>query len=200
MNYVYDVMLNFQKDFFDFYEWNIEDKLINIHKIPILKVSNQDFKNIKNSQVKFDKSFIPKNKNQKHNHVFLISNGKNVIGIKLNKNGTNYYKSSLLLNDEEEIVNNIKKKENNKIKYKIIKNNNKNYYLTRNERKRKKEVYQKLHKLFQNKEEEKIKYIYLECFNKTENNVIKAYNIIKKEILTNNITCDKIYNFFNINK
>ena len=54
MNYIYNIALNFQKNFVDFFEWNLNDNIIYINKIPIFKVSNYDFNNIKNMYVQFD--------------------------------------------------------------------------------------------------------------------------------------------------
>ena len=30
MDYIYDIVLNFQKDYHDFYEWKSTDKIINV--------------------------------------------------------------------------------------------------------------------------------------------------------------------------
>ena len=35
MNYIYDILLNFKKEFFEFYEWNLNDDIIHI-KILVL--------------------------------------------------------------------------------------------------------------------------------------------------------------------
>ena len=34
MNFIYDIVLNFNKDYYDFFEWNKKDSVINIKKIP----------------------------------------------------------------------------------------------------------------------------------------------------------------------
>ena len=41
MNYVYDVLVNFKYPFIDFYEWNNDDKILNIKKIPFIKVTSE---------------------------------------------------------------------------------------------------------------------------------------------------------------
>ena len=40
MNYVYDISLNLNKDYIDFYDWNENDDIIYFIKIPIIKISN----------------------------------------------------------------------------------------------------------------------------------------------------------------
>ena len=41
MNYIYDILLNFQNEYYDFFEWNTNDQITHIKKIPIIKVSNE---------------------------------------------------------------------------------------------------------------------------------------------------------------
>ena len=46
MNYIYDIVLNFNKEYYSFYEWNRKDNIINVKKIPLFLVDNECF-NIK---------------------------------------------------------------------------------------------------------------------------------------------------------
>ena len=43
MNYIYDVVLNFNKEFYEYFEWKKKDNIINIKKIPVFNVSNEIF-------------------------------------------------------------------------------------------------------------------------------------------------------------
>ena len=38
MNYIYDVITNFNDTYYDFYEWNKKDKLTHFKKIPIINI------------------------------------------------------------------------------------------------------------------------------------------------------------------
>ena len=42
MNYVYDIYLNLNNVLYDFFDWDKNDKLIHIKKIPIFKIWNKD--------------------------------------------------------------------------------------------------------------------------------------------------------------
>ena len=53
MNYIYDIILNFQKEYYDFYEWNNNDHIYHMRKIPIIKVNNKQLLDIKNNTIKF---------------------------------------------------------------------------------------------------------------------------------------------------
>ena len=39
MTYIYDILLNFNNDFYEFYEWEKTDYITHIKKIPIYKVN-----------------------------------------------------------------------------------------------------------------------------------------------------------------
>ena len=46
MDYIYDIVLNFNDDYYEFYEWKQEDKIINIKKIPIYKIPTNKYLDI----------------------------------------------------------------------------------------------------------------------------------------------------------
>ena len=60
MNYIYDIYLNFNKTYYDFYEWNNNDKVMHIKKIPLFKVSTS---NLKKMILKIKQIFIIVKKN-----------------------------------------------------------------------------------------------------------------------------------------
>ena len=62
MNYIYDVLLNFQKEYYDFFDWNQNDNLYHMRKVPIIKVTNLNLKEIKNNIIKFDNNLLKPNK------------------------------------------------------------------------------------------------------------------------------------------
>ena len=64
MNYVYDVLLNFQKEYYEFFEWNIEDEITHIRKIPIFKISDSDYNTLKKAKIKISNNFINKINNK----------------------------------------------------------------------------------------------------------------------------------------
>lgn len=208
MNYVYDILLNFQKEYYDFFEWNNDDEITHIRKIPLFKISNSDFKSLKSGNIRINKNFMHKiyNKTQKFkksktkniNYAFLVSNGKEILGIKLNKNGLNTYKSSLLLDEEEEINDIAQNLNKSIIEYQIISDFFNNDYQTRKEKKIKQLIIEKLNHLFKNKDNDKLKYLYLEYFNKPENNINIIYSKLKKEIENNPKKHYIIYNFFEL--
>ena len=207
MNYIYDILLNFQKEFYDFYEWNNDDEIIHIRKAPIFHINNKDFKIIKNSVIKFNPSFYEKlyNRTEKFkkinvcflNYVFLISNGKEAMAIKLNKDGLCTHKSSLLLDEEEEIADIASDLKIYTLDYKIIKTNN-SLFQTRNEKENIADISSKLKFLYNHKEDEKLKFLYLECFEKTEEDINIIFNKLIEESKSSNKSTLKMIDFFKI--
>ena len=43
MNYIYDIVLNFNKEYYNFFEWNKRDNIVNVKKIPLIFVYNDTF-------------------------------------------------------------------------------------------------------------------------------------------------------------
>lgn len=207
MNYIYDVLLNFQKDFYDFYEWNEDDEIIHIRKMPLFYISNKDYNIIKNSTVCFNKDFCDKihNRTEKFkkinvallNYVFLISNGKETMALKLNKNGVTTHKSSLLLDENEEISEMAEDLKLYNLEYKIIKSNDISFN-TRYEKENIVDISNKLCFLYNHKEDDKLKFLYLECFGKVEDDVNKVFNKLQKEIKSNNKVTLKMIDFFKL--
>lgn len=111
MNFIYDIVLNFNKEYYNFFEWNKKDNIINIKKIPLFMVSNSIFNNMKYDIVKVSSDFINMIKDKTYIYSkkesiisCLISNGKEVIGVMFDTDGNLIKRSSLLLDEEEEVL------------------------------------------------------------------------------------------------
>ena len=60
MRFIYDIVVNFEKDFFEFYEWEKEDNIVNIKKIPLFLVNNETYKIIKYENVTINSAIVDK--------------------------------------------------------------------------------------------------------------------------------------------
>ena len=94
MNYIYDIVLNFNKEYYSFYEWNRKDNIINVKKIPLFLVDNECFNIMKYDNVCVSKDFINVIRDKTYTYTrsklgpsLLISNEKEVIAIMFNENG-----------------------------------------------------------------------------------------------------------------
>ena len=185
MDYIYDIVLNFQNNYYEFYEWKPTDKIINVKKILVYKVNNKNYLNLKYNDIVLDTKILPK-----QNKMFLITNGVEVMGILLDNNGKLIKRSSLLIDESDEVLEDKETLKPFPLKYK--KNNLKPHIsLDRI----KEEKYQFIQNYFSNininKDEYLLKYLYYDIYNKEENNIKKVYkNLI--DLITNDI--NKIYN------
>ena len=199
MNYIYDIILNFNKDFFDFYDWNLTDSLTEVRKIPIFRVDNKTYNNLFKSNFKLDSGFVDKINNKCEIYVgktikkmtaFLLTNNENIIAFKLDKE---LQISSLQIDEELDILDELDI-DLTCIKYKIINKKTSNLIKTRNQIDNESFIKSNLEKLFAQNNESKIKYIYYECFNKKESRL----EIIKRQLNDLSNYSETSYKLYNI--
>lgn len=209
MNYIFDVCLNFNKELYDFYEWDINDQVEFFLKIPIfriedeiidnfifhdIKVSNLFLKKIYYKSQKYFKNIV---KNNKYSCI-LASNNK-CIAINFNDEGYIDSRSNLSLEEETEVLEFAKFLKYSIIEYKIIKKNSiKINYFTRKENKIINTLTNYLYDLITNKKYDELEYFYYEIYNEKTDNI----GVIKQKLLSaiNNSfdkrnTFYKLYNF-----
>ena len=184
MDYVYDIVLNFQSVYYEFYEWQPTDKIINIKRIPIYKITNQDYLNIKNNNVIIERNTIPK-----QNKIFLITSGLEIMGIMIDNNGKVIKKSSLLFEESDDILEDKDEIKLIKIKYNII---NKSSTKIESRLKKEKKIYinKYLNSLDKEKDKYFLKYLYYDIFTIDESDINKIYNCLH-ELSSSNPT--KLY-------
>ena len=95
MNYMYDILLNFNPQLFEVFEWDINDTITHIRKIPLFKVSNITLHDFINNKIILSDSFLKtiyqkteyyeKGKIKKLDCAFLITDGKLVIAVESGK-------------------------------------------------------------------------------------------------------------------
>lgn len=118
MDYIYDIVLNFQEEYYDFYEWKSTDKIINVNRLPIYKISNESYLTIKNSYTTIDKSSLPK-----QNKMFLLTNDIEVMALIVDNTGKVLKKSSLLFEESDDILEDKELIKSIDLKYTINKKN-----------------------------------------------------------------------------
>lgn len=208
MNYIYDILTNFNEVYYDFYEWEKKDNITHIKKIPIIKIDKESFEQIVTHTFQIDSKLIKKieskteiwnsKKNLSDKFLLLITNGIDVIGFQFNEMGICIKRSSLLADEELDIIETAKKLETQIIDYQLLKKID-NSFVTRNELKNKSFLINELNKLSISRDINKINYLYFECFNKKESNFKKALNTIINNIDNKNIL-NILNDFFNLIK
>lgn len=204
MNYIYDILLNFKDDFYEFYDWNNNDNIQHIRKIPIFRIDTNDLINITNNKIKLDISFLERienkteiftNKGVKNiRYSCLLSDGEYVIGI--NYIGKKLKISSLLVDEEIDSLEDVITMDNEKIKYKIEKT--KEVFELRTRKQLEIENYLKKQLIKIKDNSEILEYLYYECFDSKETDKDKI--MIKFNEFNDEKIIDKLYNFFKIIK
>lgn len=170
MDYIYDIVLNFQDRYYDFYEWYPTDRIINIKKIPIYKITTKDYLNIKKYLVILDKNTLPK-----QSKIYLLTNGVELMGILLDNEGKVIKISSLLFDESDDIL---KDKDSIKlipIKYTILKKRN-TKIISRHNIEKKTYINKYLNNLDLLKDEYLIKYLYYDIYGTEEEDTSKIYH------------------------
>ena len=204
MDYYYDILLNFQERYCMFYEWDENDALDYVKKIPLLHVSAKAFEDLRQKKIKVEKEFLSaienKTKLKQNNYLkytAIFSDGKNSLAIEFDDAGYTLNKSSLTLEDELNINEFTYNVSLEKIDYKVI-DSDEVVKETRQEAKVKKILRLEIDNMYQSKNYSKLKYIYLEWFSKLKNNPEEMYEEMLKK-LEGKLT-EKEYNIYELIK
>lgn len=207
MNYVYDVLLNFNKEMYEFYDWNLDDYISHIRKILVFRVDNKTMNDLVNNSIVVDSDFLIKISNRTEmftkqnvkiiNYAALFTNGSFVIGIKFDKNGEIIGRSKLLIDEELDILDSALDMNEYNLKYKVINTNKNEFFKTRKEVFIEKYISKKLNEVKDNKE--MLKYLYYECFNEKNTDFRKMLLKLNKSLINNwDSFYNKVYNFFKL--
>lgn len=192
MNYYYDCLLNWnEQEAYEFYEWNDYDYLELIKKIPLVKVKHKVLLDFIQNSVKVDKEFLEMIKDKtlvsdKKNfkrieYASLFTDTKNVIALEFNEEGLSISRSNLLIDDDLNILEVIYGIKETTFNYEIIKKIEMNQTL-RQEKEAKKLILLEINNLYQNKEIDKLKYLYYEYKKENINDIDYIYEQIKNDL------------------
>ena len=174
MTYIYDILLNFNDEFYEFYEWEKKDNIYHIKKIPVFKVDTLFMENLLENKIEISNDFlnIINNKTEVFEgkkikllkYSCLFTDSYKVVGINIEDNSIKL--SDLLLDEALDTLEITKRLQVINISYNIIKEKNISYFETRNELKIKNSLLIEFNNIYKNKDDNKLKYLYFEYFNK----------------------------------
>lgn len=195
MTYVYDIVLNFNSDYYEFYEWKKDDLIYHIKRISLIRVDSKVYNEILDNNVLFDNEFLLSifNKCEYYNnrkideipYAFLLTDSYRVIGLLLDNTGKVIKLSSLLLDEEEDILDLCYKLGDVNINYQIINKKVINEFNTRLEKNIIKYIKKDLRLDYEKKDLSKLKYLYYEYFNKQSENIDLIYDELVQELENN---------------
>lgn len=209
MNYIYDILLNFNRQLYDFFEWDINDNIIHIRKIPLYKVGTKLLLTIRDNRIKFEQEFLDKVKNKTEvftnkdvdflEYAFLLTDGSSVLALKCNQNGESIGKSMLLVDEDMEVLDVSKKIKEFEFSIEVISEEKYIPLKTRKEQKMEKYVKDELYKSRKQNANEKLEYLYFECFGKNEHSIDTILNQFYSQMKRGNYTIlQKLYDFFKL--
>lgn len=209
MNYIYDILLNFNRQLYDFFEWDINDNIVHIRKIPLYKVDTKQLLKIRDNRVKFEQEFLEKIKNKTEvftnkdvdflEYAFLLTDGSSVLALKCNQNGESIGKSMLLVDEDMEVLDVSKKLKETDISIEVVTEEKYIPLKTRKEQKMEKYVKDELYKSGKQNANEKLEYLYFECFGKNEHSVDAILNQFYLQMKKGNYNMiRKLYDFFKL--
>ena len=204
MNYIYDVLANFNISFFDFYDWYDTDDIIHIKKLPIVKVKSDFFSNIKYHDVKVDsvlleeiykKSDFFKVNKSKYNYVCALCDGREAIIVMFGSNGNVVGRSSMLIDEENEVIDIIECIDIFKCDYIVKDDVLYDHFKTRHDLCINSLIIDQLTCM----NHDKLKYLYFDCFDEIEDDTNKMFNRILFNLKNDfNSISGKIYDFLKL--
>ncbi len=174
MNYVYDIVLNFSDldNLIDFYEWNKEDHVVEVSKIPIFRIDRLVMDDFFNNKIKIDLNFLSKIKNETicNNNSYisyscLLCDLNVVIAIKCDCEGNVIEKSRLLFDEEDFIIDSSVEYEIFNFSYKKLDMLSNNNFLTRRDKFIREYLINEITKLYNNNSYDELNYLYGEIYN-----------------------------------
>lgn len=188
MDYVYDIVLNFQNKYYDFYEWQKNDKIINIKRLPIYKITNKDYLNLKYNDVTIDVNSL-----SKPSKMFLVTSGLEVMGLIIDNKGNIIKRSSLIFEESDDILNDRDLIKQIDLKY-HINHIHKTRLMSRINQTKKQYINNCFQNLDKQKDEYFLKYLYYDIYNLELDDIDKIYDdlitLSKKDV-------PKMYHYLN---
>ena len=181
MNYYYDVVLNFFDINMLFYEWNKFDNFELYKRVPIIQVNSKTLNYFINNNVVVDENFLEmikdkaKKKGDCPSYIAIFADRNGSIALEFDENGNSLYRSFLDIDDDLNISEFLYTVDIMKVSYEIkdeIKYND----CLRMEDEIKLLIKTEINSLHKKKDFVKLKYLYMEWFNKVPYDNEKIYD------------------------
>ncbi len=210
MNYVYDILSNFNQELYDFYDWDKNDNFTHLRKVPSFRVSKEVLVDLMFKKVKIKGNLLKliKDKTQVFTkegvdvieYCFIVSDSVNALGVILDEDGVVYKRSKFLVSEELEINKCLKTSKIYNVEYNLLSSKTHYSNMTRNEEKVTNLILNELELIMDSTD--KIDYLYYEWFNtnKGKNKYKKLVSSIKSSYTSNHEYMLELLNLLKIKK
>lgn len=210
MNYVYDILSNFNQELYDFYDWDKNDNFTHLRKVPSFRVSKEVLVDLMFKKVKIKGNLLKliKDKTQVFikegvdviEYCFIVSDSVNALGVILDEDGVVYKRSKFLVSEELEINKCLKTSKIYNVEYNLLSSKTHYSNMTRNEEKVTNLILNELELIMDSTD--KIDYLYYEWFNtnKGKNKYKKLVSSIKSSYTSKHEYILELLNLLKIKK
>lgn len=210
MNYVYDILSNFNQELYDFYDWDKNDNFTHLRKVPSFRVSKEVLVDLMFKKVKIKGNLLKliKDKTQVFTkegvdvieYCFIVSDSVNALGVILDEDGVVYKRSKFLVSEELEINKCLKTGKIYNVEYNLLSSKTHYSNMTRNEEKVTNLILSELELIMDSTD--KIDYLYYEWFNtnKGKNKYKKLVSSIKSSYTSKHEYILELLNLLKIKK
>lgn len=210
MNYVYDILSNFNQELYDFYDWDKNDNFTHLRKVPSFRVSKEVLVDLMFKKVKIKGNLLKliKDKTQVFTkegvdvieYCFIVSDSVNSLGVILDEDGVIYKRSKFLVSEELEINKCLKTSKIYNVEYNLLSSKTHYSNMTRNEEKVTNLILNELELIMDSTD--KIDYLYYEWFNtnKGKNKYKKLVSSIKSSYTSKHEYIFELLNLLKIKK
>ncbi len=210
MNYVYDILSNFNQELYDFYDWSKNDNFTHLRKVPSFRVSKEVLVDLMFKKVKIKGNLLKliKDKTQVFTkegvdvieYCFIVSDSVNALGVILDEDGVVYKRSKFLVSEELEINKCLKTSKIYNVEYNLLSSKTHYSNMTRNEEKVTNLILNELELIMDSTD--KIDYLYYEWFNtnKGKNKYKKLVSSIKSSYTSKHEYILELLNLLKIKK
>ena len=210
MNYVYDILSNFNQELYDFYDWDKNDNFTHLRKVPSFRVSKEVLVDLMFKKVKIKGNLLKliKDKTQVFTkegvdvieYCFIVSDSVNALGVILDEDGVVYKRSKFLVSEELEINKCLKTSKIYNVEYNLLSSKTHYSNMTRNEEEVTNLILNELELIMDSTD--KIDYLYYEWFNtnKGKNKYKKLVSSIKSSYTSKHEYILELLNLLKIKK
>ncbi len=210
MNYVYDILSNFNQELYDFYDWDKNDNFTHLRKVPSFRVSKEVLVDLMFKKVKIKGNLLKliKDKTQVFTkegvdvieYCFIVSDSVNALGVILDEDGVVYKRSKFLVSEELEINKCLRTSKIYNVEYNLLSSKTHYSNMTRNEEKVTNLILNELELIMDSTD--KIDYLYYEWFNtnKGKNKYKKLVSSIKSSYTSKHEYILELLNLLKIKK
>lgn len=194
MTYIYDILLNFTDDdkMIEFYEWQEDDFLEHVKRIPLIRISSEEMEKILNNKIQVTKEFLEQIKDRTLTYklkndlkyAVLVSDLNKALALEFNNEGIIISKSTLLLDEEEDVIDECSLLEVENLTLKCLSKYQIDYFLTRQEKSKKNYLLKELETLKKEQNLYKFNYLYEEIFSKDDLSFSERYEKFIVDITT----------------